>query len=44
MTDWQWKVVLALVRYVLRAKGYDWVDDYEEDENILFEALSGRER
>jgi hypothetical protein len=39
MTAWHWKVVMALVRYVL-SRDNDWVDFRDEDQNVLFEALN----
>ena len=44
MTTWQWRVLIALVRYVLRQQDVDITKMYdskliEEDENILIEAV-----
>ena len=44
MTTWQWRVILALVRMVLRARSADLSGLYDEDkilddENILVEAV-----
>lgn len=42
MTNWQWKVILALVRYVLTQERWLERDDFrdEKDKQILIEALS----
>ena len=44
MTDWQWRVLIALIRYVLRKNEVDITCMYDnelesEDENILVEAV-----
>lgn len=44
MTNWQWQVIIALVRYVLRKDNVDLNSMYEpelidEDLNILTEAV-----
>lgn len=38
MTEWQWKVVMALVRYVLSQK-CDWIEFDETHENALHDAI-----
>jgi hypothetical protein len=43
MTKWQWKVIMALVKYVLFQRGNDWISFNVNDELVLFEALNGRE-
>lgn len=43
MTNWQWKILIALVRTVLRMRNVDLTLMYmtgveEEDDNVLIEA------
>jgi len=39
MTEWQWRVVIALIRYVMSQRT-EWIEFTDEDENILFDALN----
>jgi len=39
MTEWQWRVIIALIRYVMSQR-VEWIEYTEEDENILFDALN----
>jgi len=36
MTEWQWQVILALIRIVLRVQLYK----YKEDSDLLLDALA----
>lgn len=43
MTDAQWRVIMALVRWVLNHRGHTWITFDEQHEDILLDAFYNHE-